>query len=37
MDLGVLHVIYESDTNAAGSLEYRKGASGLVVGLDYAW
>ena len=37
MDLGVLHVIYESDTNASGSLEYRKGASGLVVGLDYAW
>ena len=27
MDLGVLHVICESDTNAAGSLEYRKGAS----------
>ena len=37
VDLGVLQVVYETDQNAAGTLEYQKGASGLVVGLDYAW
>ena len=37
MDIGVLHVMYESDKNAAETLEYRKGATGVVVGLDYAW
>ena len=37
VELGILQVIYETDQNAAGTLEYQKGASGMVVGLDYAW
>jgi len=37
VDVGVLHVIYMSEKNATETLEYRKGATGLVVGLDYAW
>lgn len=37
VDVGILHVMYTSDKNAAETLEYRKGATGLVVGLDYAW
>ena len=37
MDLGVLQVIYQSDKNASETLEYRKGATGVVVGFDYAW
>ena len=29
--------MYTSDKNAAETLEYQKGATGLVVGVDYAW